>query len=127
MEQKEQQYEIILLNLYCYMVEEDGFDDIYLKFNGKKFWPINGKKMGIAADTVTTLDIKLGEFSPGEPIKIELWDWDLLSADDFYGDFSFVFEGDEGSFSTDLQQNTRKTRRARYRLEWEAFPVPSFK
>jgi hypothetical protein len=109
------------------MVEEDGFDDIYLKFNGKKFWPINGKKMGIAADTVTTLDIKLGEFSPGEPIKIELWDWDLLSADDFYGDFSFVFEGDEGSFSTDLQQNTRKTRRARYRLEWEAFPVPSFK
>lgn len=121
-----QKYEVVLLNLCCFMVEEKGYDDVYLKFEGKRIWPENAKKLPISEDTVTNLDVNLGEFVSGDMITIALWDWDLFSPDDHYGNFEIYFEGEEGRYTTDLTLNTRETTKARYRLEWECFPVGSY-
>lgn len=118
MDTEQKTYTVLLTNLHCYMVEEQGSDDIYLKYKGKKIWP-KGKKHVISMDTSTKLNLPLKELSDKQQLVIELWDWDLISANDKLGTFTLPVEGVPGSFSTDMVQNKKETRKAKYTLNWE--------
>lgn len=107
--------------LYCYFVEEEGFDDVYLKFRKKKIWPPKKKFKKIMMDTTTELEVAIPAIQEGQEITIELWDHDWLSRNDLLGAFHFVVEGVGGPFTTDMTLNKRETDKAKYTLEWEVY------
>jgi hypothetical protein len=111
-------YTLTLRNLHCYFVEEWDHDDVYLKFNGQKIWPEHKRQMPIKMDTITKLDVEINHLAMGQKVKIELWDWDLLSSDDLLGVFTInVSSG--GPYTTDMVPNPDETNKAKYTLEWE--------
>ena len=57
--------------------------------------------------------------SRNQQVVIELWDWDFLSPNDKLGTFSLKIEADSVPFSTDMVQNLRETKKAKYTLDWE--------
>jgi len=114
-------YKLRLTQLHCYFVEESEYDDVFLKYDGKKIWPKNKRMQPIMMDTTTNLDVEINGIRRNQEIIIELWDWDLLSPNDKLGTFSMVVEGDSGSFSTDMVQNTKETTKAKYTIDWEVY------
>ncbi len=111
---------LILKSLYCYLVEEEGSDDVFLKFKNKKIWPQHKKCLPISMDTTTPLDVVIEGLRMGDRATVELWDWDLLSPNDHLGSFHMVLDGAIGeSFSTDLTLNLKETQKAKYTLSWE--------
>lgn len=110
---------LILLRLHCYFVEENGYDDVFLKFNGKKIWPEIKKQQPIMMDTTTELNVEIKNITKDQEICIELWDWDLLTPNDKLGTFTMKNEGGSGQFSTDMMQNRKETSKAKYTLDWE--------
>ena len=111
---------LTLSNLHCYFVEEHNYDDVYLKYNGKKIWPLDKKNEPMRIDTSQSLNIDLPDLIEGDEVVIELWDWDLLSPDDLLGSFKLIV-AEGGPFSTDMELNLKKTKKAKYTLDWEAF------
>ena len=108
-----------LLNLHCYFVEERDYDDVYLKYDGARIWPMDKKHHPMSMDTTKTLDIEIPGIAEDSEIVIELWDWDLLSPDDKYGTFTLTIGRDAGILSTDMIQNTKETKKAKYTLDWQ--------
>ena len=109
---------LLLNRLHCYFVEENEYDDVFLKYKGKKIWPAEKKQHPIMMDTTTELGIEIPDLARNEEVVIELWDWDLLSPNDKLGTFSLTIEGDSGPYSTDMVQNRRETKKAKYTLDW---------
>ncbi len=110
-----------LSNLYCYFVEENSFDDVFLKLDGKKIWPKNKKMKHMMMDTSVELNVEIKGVKIDQQIVIELWDYDWLSSNDLLGTFSFTIEGVSGPFTTDMKRNKEETDKAKYTLEWEVF------
>jgi len=119
MDDSQSSYTLLLSQLHCYFVEESEYDDVFLKYKGKKIWPTEKKQQPIMMDTTTKLDIELKDISKNQEIVIELWDWDFLSLNDKLGTFTMVIEGDPGPFFTDMVQNRKETKKAKYTLDWE--------
>jgi hypothetical protein len=117
----EKKLTIQLVRLHCYFVEEAGYDDVFLKFQGKKIWPVDKKQQAIMMDTTTELNIELTNIERGQKVEVELWDWDFLSPNDKLGLFNMIIDGSPGPFSTDMVQNKRETQKAKYTLEWEVY------
>ena len=115
----QQSYTLILSRLHCYFVEEHEYDDVYLKYDGKKIWPSDKKQQSIMMDTTTELNVEIPDLSRNQEIIIELWDWDFLSPNDKLGTFTLLIEGDPGPFSTDMVQNIKETKKAKYTIDWE--------
>lgn len=113
------EHTIILNRLHCYFVEESEYDDVFLKYNGKKIWPIDKKQQPIMMDTTTELNLEIKELSRNQEVVIELWDWDFLSPNDKLGTFTLHIEGEPGTYSTDMVRNLRETKKAKYTLDWE--------
>lgn len=106
-----------LIKLYCYLVEEYKYDDIYLKYDQKKIWPVDKRQQPVYMDSEAELGIEIGGLKEGARIKIEIWDWDLLSPDDLLGTFNMhLAKG--GPFTTDMTRNLKETKKAKYTLEW---------
>jgi len=105
--------------LHCYFVEEENYDDVYLKYNGKKIWPVNKRMKHIMMDTTTELHVDIKNVEPNQKIIIELWDHDWLSANDHLGSFELLIEEIGGPFTTDMKRNKSETDKAKYTLEWE--------
>lgn len=114
-------YTMQLNRLYCYMVEEHDYDDVYLKMDGNKIWPTNRKNQPMHMDTSSSLQVTIPGIEDGQKIVIELWDWDFLSRDDLLGTFTMLIEETGGPFTTDMIQNTKETNTAKYTLEWEIY------
>ena len=119
MENTRKSLTIRLLRLHCYFVEESGYDDVYLKYEGKKIWPVDKKQQSIMMDTTTDLMIELGDIFQDQEVIIELWDWDLLSPNDKLGTFTMRIGEEIGVFSTDMERNLKETKKAKYTLDWE--------
>ncbi len=119
MENIEKKHTLILNRLHCYFVEESEYDDVFLKYNGKKIWPKDKKQQPMMMDTTKDLDIELQNISRNQEVVIELWDWDFISPNDKLGTFNMIVEGDSGPFSTDMIQNRKETKKAKYTLDWE--------
>ena len=114
-------FTVRLISLHCYFVEENDYDDVFLKYKGKRIWPKNKKQQSIMMDTTTELDVELAGIKRNENIVVELWDWDFLSPNDKLGTFSMRIEGDTGTFSTDMIQNRKETKKAKYTVDWEVY------
>ena len=115
----ENKHTLILNRLHCYFVEESEYDDVFLKYKGKKIWPKDKKQQPMMMDTSQDLDIEINNISRGQEVIIELWDWDWISPNDKLGTFSMIVQGDSGPFSTDMIQNKKETNKAKYTLDWE--------
>ena len=111
-----------LLQLHCYFVDENDFDDVFLMFDGKKIWPSDKKQQAIMMDTTTDLNLKIENLTLYQDVRIELWDWDLLTPNDLLGTFNLIIEGKNQQFSTDMIQN--QATRARYTLVWDLVDTP---
>ncbi len=107
--------------LFCYMVEEHDYDDVYLKMKGDKIWPLNRKNQPMQMDSSAELNVEINEIEEGQVVNIELWDWDFISKDDLLGIFTMIVEETGGPFSTDMVQNTKETNTAKYTLTWEVY------
>ena len=114
-------YTLRLTRLHCYFVEETEYDDVFLKYKGKKIWPPDRKQQPVMMDTTTNLDVEIKGISRNQEVVIELWDWDFLSPNDKLGTFRLIVEGDSGPFSTDMVQNLKETRKAKYTIDWEVY------
>lgn len=119
MEITQNSYTLLLSELHCYFVEESNYDDVYLKYNGKKIWPKDKRQQPIMMDTTTQLAVIIDDVTKGQEVVIELWDWDFLSPNDKLGTFTLVVEEESGSFSTDMEQNIKETTKAKYTLDWK--------
>ena len=108
-----------LRRLHCYLVEENEYDDVFLKHNGQKIWPKDKKQQPIMMDTTTELDVDIHDLDLFNQVEIELWDWDFLKPNDLLGTFTLIIEGKDGRYSTDMIQNKKKTTKAKYTLDWE--------
>ncbi len=117
----EKTFTLSLNNLYCYFVEENEYDDVFLKFKGKKIWPRKKRMMHIPMDSTVGLNVEIKGVREGQAIVIELWDHDWFSPNDLLGTFSFEIEGVSGPFTTDMKRNKEETDKAKYTLEWEVF------
>ena len=117
----DQTYKLSLNNLFCYFVEEEDYDDVYLTYNGKKIWPKNKRMKHIMMDTSVELNVEIKGVKKDQEVVIELWDHDWLSTNDLLGTFKFIIEGVSGPFTTDMKRNRDETDKAKYTLEWEVF------
>lgn len=110
---------IRLLKLECIVNDEIDEDEVFLKYKGKKIWPQGRFYKSINTSESFELDLPVHLDNPHEPIKIELWDFDYLSANDFLGYFEMTI-GDEkmGEFSTSMTLQ-EKDSTASYVLHWE--------
>ena len=107
-----------LLKLNCYISDESDADEVFLKFNHKKIWPVKHHYESMNKGSLT-VEVEIGELEVNSIIEIELWDYDLLSANDLLGTFRITADKAGGPFNTDLTPNKKKSDHARYNLEWQ--------
>ncbi len=108
------QYKLRLLNLKCYLPDEADGDEIFIKSEGKKIWPVDEKYI-----TTNKESVAIGlEFTitKGDSISYELWDHDLLSANDHLGSLLITAEA-HGQFINDFAKQGKD--QSKYALEWE--------
>ncbi|MFY0600757.1 MAG: hypothetical protein JXR03_13875 [Cyclobacteriaceae bacterium] len=108
---------IKLHKLHCFLNDESDADEVFLKHNSKKIWPLGFFKSVNSGD-IKEIDLTMSHEDPHEPLVIELWDYDLLSANDLIGSFSLTI-GDEikGRFQASMKAEKGST--ASYLLDWE--------
>ena len=105
-----------LTQIKCNVNDESDGDEIYLKYNGHKIWP-SGLFKGIKTNEVIQLDVSL-EVPDDEFVSIELWEYDLLSKNDYLGTFDMKMNEIGGPFISSLKlKNTEYM--ASYLLTWE--------
>ena len=111
-------HEVKLLTLHCHISDESDLDEVYLKFDGKKIWPVSGKyqKMDLGE---TVLNISITRVTKGAIVEIELWDYDILSKDDNLGSFHLNLDSFGGGFSTEMKKISKT--QASYSLDWEFY------
>ncbi len=111
-------YTLILQKLNCYLPDESDGDEIYLKINDEKIWPVN-KKFEIISSGTLTLGIEIKDLTKDEEVIIELWDFDIISKNDLLGNFKITADKPGGPYNTDLHVDLREGNKAKYNLEWK--------
>ncbi len=109
-------YKLKLLKIHCYIPDESDADEVYLKMNGKKIWPVNGNKYESMKDNSFPLDLEF-KVEKGSKNLIEIWDYDVISADDLLGTVEIKADQAGGPFNADMVQ--KETDHAKYSLEYE--------
>ena len=107
-------YKLKLLNLKCYLSEESDGDEVYLKSNGQKIWPVDAKYSATKEES-TSINLDLN-IQKGDTMDIELWDYDLLSANDHLGSLTIHAEA-HGHYTNDFIKRGKD--QSKYGLEWE--------
>jgi hypothetical protein len=107
-----------LISLNCIITDEKGFDDVFLKVDGKKVWPKKKKQKSVPPG-ITFLDVELHGIEPDSNIEVEIWDYDFISANDLLGSMKLFIDEPGGPFNTDMIPNVKETKRARYSIDWE--------
>jgi hypothetical protein len=107
-------YKLRILNLKCYLSDEADGDEVYLESEGGKIWPTDHKFIQVTGEeTAIGVDFKIQK---GESMDIELWDYDMLSANDHLG--RIVIQADaHGHFTNDFIKQGND--QSKYGLEWE--------
>lgn len=108
------EYKLRILSVKCYLPDESDGDEIYLKSNGKKIWPIDAKYVQISGESAeVNLEMIIQK---GDKIPIEIWDYDNFSANDHLGDL--IIQADaHGQFVNEFTKKGKD--KSRYALEWE--------
>ena len=107
-----------LLKLDCYLTDENDSDEVYLKVNGKKIWPEDKAFESIDYGEYQ-VDAIIKDISPESWVQIELWDQDVLTANDKLGTFDLYVDKVSGPFNTDMKVNKSETKKAKYNITWK--------
>lgn len=108
------EYKLRLLNLKCYLSDEADGDEVYLKSNGHKIWPV-AEKYIVPKEESISVNLELN-IQKGDSMDIEIWDYDLLSANDHLGSLTIHAEA-HGHYVNDFVK--RGVDQSKYGLEWE--------
>ncbi len=109
---------IKLTKLHCHLNDEADSDEIYLKFNASKIWPLGFFKSVDSGD-IKKLDVTLTHKDEVKPAIIEIWDYDFLSRNDLIGTFELMVGSDKkGQFQSNIHA-TEGHNTASYVLDWE--------
>jgi len=108
-------YTIKIHNILCYLPDE-GTDEVYLMSNGKKIWPKEEKYASMNEGDEMPLKVETS-LARGASIKVELWEYDALSPDDYLG--KFILEADKigGPYTSDMIKEDKG--KSKYALNWE--------
>ncbi|MEO9803507.1 MAG: hypothetical protein ABJF04_09685 [Reichenbachiella sp.] len=107
-----------LKTLHCFQNDEEKFDDIFLKFNGKRIWPKDKKHEDVGVNTKHDLSVEIPDLTPNEQVAIEVWDHDVLSPNDLLGTAYIVPDQPGGPYTVDMKPIDDKET-ARYSIDWE--------
>ena len=107
-------YKLRLLNLKCYLSDESDGDEIYILLNGNKVWPENQKYLTVLEET-TALNVEI-EITKGDMLSFQLWDFDVLSANDLLGSLDINADR-HGSYNIDFSKEGKD--KSKYALEFE--------
>ncbi len=110
-----------LVKLNCYRSDESDADEVFIKMNDKKIWPPKRTYVSMKGGS-EELNIRIKDISENSSVNIELWDYDLFSANDLLGNFKLVVDKTGGPYNTDLLVNKNENVQAKYNLEWEILP-----
>ena len=108
---------IRLIALECHITEENDGDEIFLKVNEEKIWPLADKYFPL-----TTGSAHIGleiETNTSTSLEVELWEYDTFNPNDKLGYFQLLLDDKGGPYRTDLQKANSSF--ARYTLVWETF------
>lgn len=103
--------------IHCNVPEEIDKDEMFLKYDGHKFWPTDGKYFRI--DVNEKVEINQDLDVPEGWNEIELWDYDFVTLNDHLGTFKIKVDDSPGKYSASMILNTKETKSASYFLEWE--------
>lgn len=107
-----------LLNLNCYATEESGYDDVFLMLNGEKIWPKKKRQQGVGIGT-TALNVDIEDLDPDTKLDLEIWDYDVISANDLMGHVPIYVDAPGGPYTTDMIPDPEEAKLAKYMVEWE--------
>lgn len=108
---------IKLKSLTCFITDEDKFDDVFLKHNKKRVWPIDKKHHPVPVGN-TKLNFNISDLPANEALTIELWDFDKFSANDLLGTFTLIPDKPGGPYTVDMKTPKEKDV-AKYTMEWQ--------
>ncbi|MEN8248462.1 MAG: hypothetical protein ABFS32_05985 [Bacteroidota bacterium] len=108
------QYKLRLLNLKCYLSDESDGDEIFLKSEGKRIWPTD-KKYKTITEEITPLKLEF-DVEKGAKMPIDIWDYDVLSANDHLGSLTITADA-HGQYEVDFRKTGKD--KSKYALEFE--------
>ena len=106
-----------ITHIKCLVNDEIDGDEIYFKYKEKKIWP-KGLFRFIKTGQEVVVDIGM-EVPEDEFTVIELWEYDLLSKNDYMGTFEMKVNEEGGPFTTSMKPKGNEFL-ASYLLTWEA-------
>ena len=112
----EKKLTVKLKSLTCFITDEAKFDDVFLKYSGKKVWPLDKKHHPVPIGN-TKLNFEISEITPNQTMVVELWDHDNFSANDLLGKFTMIPDKPGGPYTVDMV-TTHSKDVAKYTLEW---------
>lgn len=107
-------YKLKILSLKCYLRDEADGDEVYLKSEGKKIWPVEAKYT-VAREESTPVGLEF-IIQKGDVISYELWDHDKLSANDYLGSLTIIADA-HGHYVNEFDKPGND--QSKYALEWE--------
>lgn len=102
--------------LHCYLQEESDGDELFIKYEGKRIWPVE-KKYEKAKRGTIDVKLRIDDLDKHCNLRIELWDYDFFTPNDKLGVFKMQLNERGGPFTTDLTTKSG----AKYSLEWEVY------
>lgn len=83
----------------------DGEDDLYIDINGSKKFPKDGGDHGISAEEIVDVDLTFNFSDYPDGIKVELYDYDMISSDDLLHAVKFYKDQDESVKVVNLKES----------------------
>ena len=103
-------------SIVAYMQTEADGDEIFIKYKDEKVAPADAKFVRMKHHELVPLNVQIELSESDQWVQLELWDYDLLSANDALGTFRFLVDEVAENFSTELVRQGGSE--ARYVLNW---------
>ena len=102
-------------SIVAYMQTEVDGDEIFIKHNGEKVAPRQGKFIKLTREPAP-LEVEIPVDEDNAWVELELWDYDNFSPNDRLGKFRLLVDEVSDGFTAELQPE--KDAVARYVLNW---------
>lgn len=104
-----------LESIIAYMQTEMDGDEIFIKHNGERIAPAEGKFIKMTREPAP-LEVEIPVDEENNWVELELWDYDNFSPNDRLGKFRLLVDEVSDGFTAELQPE--KDAIARYVLNW---------